>query len=792
MTSMNLTLEDISRITHGTPGGSDNTARIVSTLLTDSRSLASPDGAMFCAIATGSSDGHHYITDMLRRGVRMFMVEHVPDALAAAPGAAWIQVGSVRDAIAAIGSAIRDAYSGTLVAITGSAGKTVVKEMIYRALLPCGGVYASPRSWNSRLGVPLALTEMPADTHTAIIEVGIDSTGDMETHARMLRPDIGVLTSITAEHDGGFASREEKIREKLRLFAACPVIVYDNSDPMVAAIVGEMYPDRRLAGVNAQDPDATDRAIATAVLTELHADTAAIGRIDGTAPVSSRLDVHEGINDCMMICDNFTHDLRSLRSALDFARRRAIAQRTDTVIMSDLLHPDTADTAALYARAAAMLADFGITRLIAVGPELKKHSNTLAPIPRVEYTPDADSFLRDYDINSFSSETILIAGEPKGAFHAIKDRLESPRHDTIFEINLDSVVHNFNYYRSLLRSGTGLVAMVKASAYGTGAVGIARTLQAQGAAYLAVAVVDEGVELRRAGITMPIMVLNPITTNYKALFDNRLEPSVFSMREFELLRREARRCGAAHFPVHIKLDTGMHRVGFLEDELPALAETLLATDELRAASIFSHLATADCLDMDDYTDMQLDTFDRASGYLMQRLPNPVKRHILNTAGIMRYPDRQYDLVRLGIGLYGVSPVPGNSPLKPVASLLSTIISIKHWPAGTTVGYSRRGVLTRPSVIATIPIGYADGVDRHLGCGASSFVVRGVECPTVGNICMDQCMIDITDVPDAAIGDSVEIFGCRMPVERLAATLGTIPYELLASVSPRVKRIYYRE
>ncbi|MDO4319508.1 MAG: alanine racemase [Bacteroidales bacterium] len=789
---MNKTLNDIARLCEATLTGDASGDTSVTSLLTDSRSLASTDGVLFCALTTGSSDGHRYIAELIRRGVRMFMVEKIPDGLGDVHGTAWLTVGSVRDAIERLGSAVRDDFDGTLVAITGSAGKTVVKEMIYRALLPEGDVYASPRSWNSRLGVPLALTDIPAGTRTAIIEVGIDSTGDMAHHACMLRPQIGLLTTITAEHDTGFASREDKVREKLRLFADCRAVIFDDSDPDIAAIVAEVCQGKRLTGVHGDNPAETDRLLTQAVLRELHAGDKAIIRAASEEPVSSRLDVHEGINDCLMVYDNFTHDLRSLRSALDFARRRSTTQRSDTVIMSDLLHADNDDPASVYAAAAAMMRDFGITRLIAAGPEIARHIGAFANIAQVECCPDTGTLLRDYDINRFSSETTLITGEPKEDFHAVKDLLESPRHDTIYEINLDSVVHNFNYYRSLLKPATGIVAMVKASGYGTGAPGIARTMQAQGAAYLAVAVVDEGVELRRAGITMPIMVLNPITTNYKALFDNRLEPSVFSMRELDLLRREARRCGVTDFPVHIKLDTGMHRVGFDESELPALADTLIDENELRAASIFSHLATADCLDMDDYTRMQLETFERASSYLRGRLPYTVRRHILNTAGMMRYPEYQYDMVRLGIGLYGVSPLPGDNPLKTVASLRSTIITIKRWPAGTTVGYGRRGVLTRQSVIATIPIGYADGVDRHLGCGAASFVVRGHECPTVGNICMDQCMIDITDVPDAATGDSVEIFGPQMPVERVAAILGTIPYEPLSTVSPRVKRIYYRE
>ena len=409
-----------------------------------------------------------------------------------------------------------------------------------------------------------------------------------------------------------------------------------------------------------------------------------------------------------------------------------------------------------------------------------------------EAVADADEFIQRYSISDFDSEIILVKGDPDRGFDRIKSHLEAPRHETILEVNIDAIVHNYNYYRSLIRPETGLVAMVKAAGYGTGALELARTLQAQGAAYLAVAVVDEGVELRRAGITMPIMVMNPIGTNYKALFDSRLEPSVFSMRELGLLLDNAARYGITSYPVHIKLDTGMHRLGFLDDELPGLLDALAGQSHVKVASIFSHLATADCLGEDAYTEAQLEAFRRMSDTIASALPYPVKRHTLNTAGIMRYAGHQYDMVRLGIGLYGVTPIPEMKPrLRTVASLTTTIISIKTWPAGTTIGYGRRGVLERESEIATIPIGYADGLDRHLSCGAASFMVNGRLCPVVGNICMDQCMIDITGA-SARIGDKVEIFGENIPVERLSDTLGTIPYEILASISPRVKRIYYRE
>ncbi len=779
-----MTVSEIKDITGAELTGPDAQ---VDELIFDSRSLGKTEGTMFCAMSTEAANGHSFISDLYAKGVRIFLVESVPEWAKRCTDATFIKVNNVFEAIESLGKNARRSLKCPVVGITGSQGKTVVKEILFRAL--GDGAWRSPRSWNSRLGVPVSLLEAPADATVAIVECGIDRKGDMAKIEEIVKPNIGLLTSITEEHDSGFPTHEVKILEKLKLFKDADVLVYDASDPEVDTIVRNHFPEAKLRPVKATGIEATDKELAMAVLKELKHEG---GSVEKIAPVANRLDVHECVNDCVMIYDGFTHDLRSLKSSLDFMRRRSTANRTSTLIISDLVH-DNKNVKATYALLGEMLKYFGINRLIAIGKELKEHASVFGPSIKLESIDTVTEFLDNYDINRFSSETILIAGEPAADFLQIKSMLASPRHDTIFEINLDAIIHNFNYYRSLLKPTTGLVGMVKASAYGTGALEVSKTLQSQGAAYLAVAVIDEGVELRRGGITMPIMVLNPVTTNYKALFDNKLEPSVFSLRELHILVNEARKAGITQFKAHIKLDTGMHRVGFVESELPALIETLKSTDELHVASVFSHLATADCPEEEEYTQMQLDTFSRLSQQIVDAIPYRVLRHVLNTAGIMTRPEHQYDMVRLGIGLYGVSPLESDkSDIRPVATLKSTIISIKHWPAGTTVGYARRGILKRDSIIATVPIGYADGVDRHFSRGNASFIVKGIECPTVGNICMDQCMIDVTDVPEVAIGDEVELFGNQQRVEHLAEILDTIPYELLTSVSPRVKRIYYRD
>lgn len=757
---MKLTLNNIAAVL----GLSSSSRREIATLLTDSRSLCDPEVTLFFALKTSVNDGHRYIADLYRRGVRAFVVERVPDVMSGVVDADFLIVPDPLAALQTLAAYVRSLVDIPVVGITGSRGKTIVKELVYTALLKAGKrVIRSPRSWNSQIGVPLSVWHIEKDTEIAIFEAGIDHPGQMQQLHDIIRPTIGVMTYINSEHDAGFTSREIKVEEKQRLMAGCELVIEGNDN-------------RRLAG---------DILEALGESRDL---------LDGVGEVSTRLDVHDGVNDSLTIFDEFTADVPSLISALDFMSRRKTASRRNTVILGDLLHRDGDDIRTVYKQAAAMLKMAGIDRLIGVGKEISSCADVFDPLTASEFMETTDHFLARYDVSRFDRELILIKGKRGVGFDAIMRRLESPRHQSILEVNLDAVVDNFNSFRALLNPQTGMVAMVKASGYGTGALELAKTLQGQGAAYLAVAVIEEGVALRRAGITMPIMVLNPVSTNYQALFSYNLEPAVFSIRELEMLIAEASRFGIKNYPVHIKFDTGMHRVGFIDNEIDALVALLKSTDTVKVASAFSHLATADCLDEDAYTESQFDAFDRMTAALSAGIDHPFKRHILNTAGIMRYPERQYDMVRLGIGLYGVSPLPPeatNVTLRTVAKLSSTIISLKQWPAETTIGYSRRGVLTRESVIATVPIGYADGVDRHFGRGNAKFVVNGHLCPTVGNICMDLCMIDVTDA-DAEIGDRVEIFGPDAPIEALAETLGTIPYEILTSVSPRIHRIYFRE
>lgn len=753
-------------------------SHIITNLLTDSRDLTYPGTTLFFALRTEVNDGHHYIAPLYEKGVRHFVVDKDGDFDESLfPEATFMMVNNTLVSLQKLGTHIRAQISCPVIGITGSRGKTVVKELLYRTLHDSYQTVRSPRSYNSQTGVPLSAWELNDTTEVAIFEAGISRPGEMEKLQKIIRPTVGIFTSLTGEHQEGFESLEQKAAEKAKLFTECEKVIIPASGEnasMIREAVRKVNPQAEIIGIeggNKAMADAAIRAIGINGLVEERLRKE-------SEKISPRIEVTETLKNCIIVTDSFTNDMQSVLPALNTTVRHLTPGRKLTLILAG--KPRQYDTETLLG----VLKAKGVRRFIGIGVNIESRGI------RLEYTSSTDEFLKRYTISDFEDEVILIKGERGSGVEDIKALLEAPRHETVMEVDLGSINRNFNFFRSRLNPGTGIVAMVKASGYGVGSLELAKTLQNQGASYLAVAVVDEGVELRRAGITMPIMVMNPMGTNYKALFDNRLEPSIFSIRELQLLLDSAAKYDITDYPVHIKLDTGMHRLGFLEEELDELTDILIRQNPVKVRSIFSHLATADCLDQDGYTQMQLDNFDRMSSRLLASLPYPAMRHVLNTAGILRYPGYQYDMVRLGIGLYGVAPVEGYK-LSTVARLLSTIISIKKWNPGTTIGYGRKGKIEKPAVIATVPIGYADGMNRHLSNGGAYVLVNGHKCPIVGNICMDQCMVDVTGA-GAQIGDKVEIFGDNAPIERLSAYLDTIPYEILTSVSPRVKRIYFRE
>jgi len=801
---------------------------VIRHLLIDSRSLESTDDTLFFAIPTKGNDGHRFVDILYAHGVKNFVVNHVPSSMTTRTDANFLVVPDTVAALQKV-AARRSDFKGHILAITGSRGKTTLKEWIFQLMEPLSDIARSPRSYNSQIGVPLSMWELAPTTRLGVIEAGISRCGEMSALAGCIQPDTVIITNIGEAHSEGFVSDEQKAMEKIKL-ASSPVtgtlifrsdyrllkdtvskaalhavpfcwstsdreadIFVETETQREGMLVTYTYKGKKSSFTAPLENDIDIENAANALAFMLHSGIkreVISERFSHLHKIGTRLNVCEGVNGCSIIHDSYTSDFSSLRPALDFLRRRKTPNQTATLILSDI-HHESADTDTLYSNIARLIVGAGIDRMIGVGPAITRHRHLFGG--NVEFFEDTATLLDSLSTSDFADEAILLKGSPEFNFDSIAELLETRKHETVLEVNLDSIVKNYNYFRRHLAPGTGIVCMVKASGYGAGSYEIAKTLQDCGAAYLAVAVLDEGIELRQKGITMPIMVMNPKVVNYKSMFAYRLEPEIYSFEMLGDVVREARKNGIRDYPIHIKLDTGMHRMGFVCEELSELMDILERSHEVTAKSVFSHLATSDCPDMNDYTELQLERFARYTDYMLTRSPHPILRHVLNTAGILRYPAHNYDMARLGIGLYGANTLPPEMerPLAVVSTLRTVIIAIREWEAGETIGYGRRGVLTRRSRIATIPIGYADGMNRHFGCGAISVKVNGQDAPTVGNICMDACMIDVTGI-DCKVGDSVEIFGPESPVQRLADVLGTIPYEVLTSISPRVKRIYYRE
>ena len=804
------------------------TTATVNTLLIDSRSLTYPESTLFFAIRTKSNDGHKYIKQLYDKGVRNFVVEYIPEEKFD-DNTNFVIVKDTLSALKQVAKYHRQRFNIPVIGITGSRGKTTVKEWLYQLLRDDYNIVRSPRSYNSQIGVPLSIWDIDDNSEIAIIEAGISQRNEMSTLADIIKPTITVITNIGNEHAEGFDSIYEKSTEKLRLSESSECVIYNSNDSVIySGIINLGYGTQEICWSKSNTdvplfissvikhknsttinfsfllsdksitiPFTTNYAIenainclATLYSLKIEINDNIIQRFAKLTPVGTRIDVSEGVNQCLIVYDTYTCDYKSLAQSIDFTNRRATAIRTSTVILSDVLEENIPEKE-VYQNIANLLKIKNIKRLIGVGEKISKYADLFKCDAR--FFTSTEEMAKNLSQSDFSNELILIKGAPEFNFSLINEKLEARQHETVLEVNLDALVNNFNFYKSHLKPDTKIVCMLKASGYGAGSYELAKTLQNHGANYIAVAAHDEGIDLREAGITMPIMVLNPKVVNYKSLFDNHLEPEIFSFEMCQEIIHEAQKFGIENYPIHIKIDTGMRRLGFIYEELPQLIELLKSQTYIRPASIFSHLATADDFAKTDYAQQQFDYFDKCSELFCSSFDTPIMRHILNTDGIVRFPEHQYEMVRLGIGLYGI-PTLGNdydSSLRPVSSLHSVIIQIREWEAGSTIGYGCKGVLKRKSKIATIPIGYADGFNRRLGGGVGEIYINGKKVPTVGNICMDLFMADVTDA-DCKIGDKVEIFGEHITANEIADKLGTIPYEVLTSVSTRVKRIYYRE
>ena len=804
-------------------------------LLTDSRNLSFPAETLFFALKTERNDGHCYVVDLYKKGVRCFVISDLRGDFQELEDAEFLLVKNTLTALQQVAAYQRNRFNIPIIGITGSNGKTIVKEWLYQLLHSDLCIVRSPRSYNSQIGVPLSVWGLNEKTQLGIFEAGISKSYEMNKLQRIIRPTIGVFTNIGTAHQEGFISMQEKCLEKLKLFEQSEILIYssdyqtitdciknnnlqtkiftfgknDNDDLQIISICNENeHSNIKLKYNNSffeikipfTDNASLENALqCCCVMLILNYDFEIIAkRMLELESVAMRLELKHGIGNSLIINDSYNSDYNSLEIALDFLLHQATVKNLErVVVLSDILQSGQSD-AELYENVAKLLKNKNIQYLIGIGTEISKHIKSFDIIQGAffENTSDFmyglshDDSIKDLIFNRLKNSIILLKGSRQFHFEDISAALEMVAHETVLEINLNAIVDNFNYFRSELSSETKIVCMVKAFAYGSGYVEVARTLQHHRADYLAVAVSDEGAELRKEGITMPIIVMNPEKHALSAMFDNSLEPEIYNFNILENIISAAEKLGINDYPVHIKIDSGMHRLGFAPQDIPLLIQTIKNQTQVKIRSVFSHLAAADDAQFDDFTIEQVSTFYGVFQEIMSSFQHEILIHILNSAGIERFTAFEFNMVRLGIGLYGISSI-ADKKLSNVCTLKTVVLQIRNVKAGETVGYNRSGLLTSDSRIAVLPIGYADGYDRRLGNGVGEVFINGKRAKTVGNICMDLTMVDITHI-DVNEEDTVEVFGENITISEVAQKSGTIPYEILTGISRRVKRIYFQE
>ena len=871
------------------PGGAGDAE--VRDILIDSRRLIRPEGTMFVAIVTARNDGHLFVDEMYEKGVRVFLVlnremakwrnsENFASRFSLFTF--FIEVSDTLAALQKLAAFHRSQFSIPVIGITGSNGKTIVKEWLYQLLSPEYNVIRSPKSYNSQIGVPLSVWKMEPENQIAIFEAGISMPGEMEKLEKIIRPDYGIITNIGHAHDEHFSSEIQKTDEKLKLFKHSKLVVYCSDYEVIDRCVRLCDPDRTFTPFSwsrKKDADLVVKSVKRDTLNvsqitcymsrgkfkgqefsftipftdeasienAIHCFALVVGswklalgsdtnpqspiprlieRFTTLAPIAMRLELKDAVNNCSLINDSYNNDISSLGIALDFLIQQN-QHKKKTVILSDILQSGR-DKNDLYNEIAALLESKGISKLIGIGRDMNKYSGKFSMQKNFFHT--TDEFLMHYPVSSFEDESILLKGARIFEFERISNVLQKKAHETVLEINLDAMVHNLNYYRSLLKPGVKVMAMVKAFSYGSGSYEIANLLQYHRADYLAVAYADEGVELRKSGIRLPIMVMSPEEQSLDTLLKYNLEPEIYNLHILKLLEEAVKRNQTSNqesVRVHIKLDTGMHRLGFQEEELDELIGKIGGMQDARCrmqdarcriqdagyrmqdkshtdssilhlascftvVSIFSHLAASEDPEEDEFTNTQIRKFDEMSSRITHALGYPVLRHILNSAGISRFPLAQFDMVRLGIGLYGIGiNADEQQRMRNVSSLRTIVVQVKNIKQGETIGYNRKGKAEKDCSIAVIPIGYAYGLDRRLGNGAGRVFINGVATLIIGNVCMDLCMIDVTGM-EVKEGDEVVVFGDIHPLSELSKAIGTIPYEVMTGISGRVKRVYYHE
>jgi alanine racemase len=799
-------------------------------LIIDSRKPVSTPNAVFFALVTQKNDGHRYLEEMYKKGVHAFVVSKQPQDLEIFPFATFILVSDTLVALQTFAIKHRELFSLPIIGITGSNGKTIVKEWLFQLLNGQFNIIRSPKSYNSQIGVPLSVLQISKEHTLGIFEAGISQPNEIENLRKIIDPDYGILTNIGPAHDENFLNWEEKLREKLKFFKSSKFLIFNGDIVLIDQLTREIYgnntpvliswgyhpnnaihitsllSDHHNTVIEVEYRSVTSRISIPftdkasienamhcwALMLCLQTDKDSISELmPKLTPVEMRMELKEGINNCSIINDIYNSDFHSLSIALDFLCQQQQHPRR-TIILSDILQSGKTSVQ-LYTEVAALLEAKGINKLIGIGADLLQHQS-LFEVEK-HFFPSTEEFLTQFDFTTLHNETILLKGARKFEFEKILERLQQKAHETVLEINLDALIQNLNFYRNSIKPKTKLMAMVKAFSYGSGGFEIANILQYHRVDYLTVAYADEGIELRKAGISMPIMVMNPEEQGMDGMIRYRLEPEIYNFRVLGMLENAL----LSHtenlkepFSVHIKFDTGMHRLGFEPEDMDLLIQRLNNNKTIKVISAFSHLVGSDTPALDAFTHEQIDRFEKMGNKLRKGIGYSFIRHILNSGGIRRFPDAQFEMVRLGISLYGIAANEEEQPFLENVSTLKTVISqIRNIKKGDTIGYGRAYTANTDMRIAVIPIGYADGLNRKLSNGVGRVLINHSEAPIVGTICMDMCMIDITHIR-ASEGDSVIIFGKDLPIQKLAGWLDTIPYEVLTGISRRVKRIYFQE
>jgi len=825
-----LSATQISEIIGGELRANDFSGEIhISSISIDSRTIFDPARSVFFALKTERNDGHRYLKDLYFKGVKVFVVsEYLEHRHQNFDYCIFILVPDTLKALQKLASWQRSLFHIPVVGITGSNGKTIVKEWLFD-LLQNRSVLRSPKSYNSQVGVPLSVWNLLPDYEIAIFEAGISKPGEMQNLFEIIKPTIGILTNIGEAHQENFKSHQEKLDEKLLLFKSCKTFIYCLDQPLVRAEIskGLAIPDGivfawsfedetadlyfrkknvesgveitttfegknytiELPFIDAASMENAGHCLAL-ILSQHWEEDSVLANFSRLQPVAMRLEMKEGINGCLLINDYYNSDINSLQIALSFLNNHASHPYVGkTVILSDIQQAGIPDVQ-LYSEVARLLSLNKVNHLIGIGSKMSNHAH-LFELP-TEFYPSTNHFLESIQTKNYLQECILLKGARDFHFELISAVLQKKYHQTVLEIDLNAMIRNLNSFWSQLDLfHTQMMVMVKAFSYGSGLVEIARILQYYQVDYLAVAVADEGVELRQAGINLPIVVMNPEEHSFETMIEFRLEPNIYSEEILHSFQKVLKKNAVAQYPIHIKLDTGMSRLGFNSvEKIELLVNDLEVQDDMVVRSVFSHLAAADDPAHDEFTLGQIKLFEKLSALITEKLPYPVLRHILNSAGIERFPEYQFEMVRLGIGLYGVSSC-GNSEIKSISRLKTSISQIRKIDNSQTVGYGRKGIVTQDSEIAVLPIGYADGYDRRLSNGVGKVYLKGRIVPIIGNVCMDMCMIDVTGL-NASVGDEVELMGDHIQVSKMAEEIGTIPYEILTGISQRVKRVYLQE